>query len=315
MSEHETPPAEDAARDPRAGFIIVAVLWILGALATLAMIYSVYVIDTAASFTVHDERLQADSLFTAAVELAAAQVASSPATSAGARITFRLGTATVTADYRSENARVDLNAAPPEVLAALFAGLGASPGLAMGYAERIVAWRSPPDPTARTNAASEYRTAGVPYPPRGAPFPHPAELSLVAGIPPLLVDRAMPFVTVYSGMAQINIIDAAPEVLNALPGMSPGLLHTILAWRQQQPQNVDQLRAQLPPAAQALSIAQGSKSVRVMPRVVFDSGQRMSADIVIFLMDSGTEPYRVLTWRDTSDDAATDERPRPRVLR
>lgn len=302
-------------RDPRAGFIIVAVLWILGALATLATIYAVYVIDTAASFTVHDERLQGNALFEASIELAAAQVLASPATAAGGRITFRLGSATVTADYRSENARIDLNVAPPEMLARLFSGLGAQPGLAEVYAQRVVAWRSPPTPGTTNAAASDYRTAGVPYPPRGAPFPHPAELSLVAGIPAVLVDRAMPFLTVYSGMPQINLVDAAPEVLNALPGMSPGLLHTILAQRQAQPQNVQQLYAMLTPAAQQFAIVQGSKSVRVMPRIQFDSGQRMSADIVIFLLDSGNDPYRIVTWRDTSDDPATDERPRPRVLR
>jgi len=50
-----------------------------------------------------------------------------------------------------------------------------------------------------------------------------------------------------------------------------------------------------------------------MPRIVFDDGQRMSADIVIFILDNGTEPYRVLSWRDSSDDPAPDERPRRRT--
>ena len=36
-------------------------------------------------------------------------------------------------------------------------------------------------------------------------------------------------------------------------------------------------------------------------RIAFDSGQRMTTEAVIFLLDSGTEPYRVLTWRDDVD--------------
>ena len=36
------------------GFIVVAVLWILAALATLATIFSMYVINTATAFAVHD---------------------------------------------------------------------------------------------------------------------------------------------------------------------------------------------------------------------------------------------------------------------
>src|SRR5438105_5392762 len=60
------------------GFILVAVLWILAALATLATIFSVYVINTATAFTVHDERLQAEGCARAAIELAVYQLTANP---------------------------------------------------------------------------------------------------------------------------------------------------------------------------------------------------------------------------------------------
>jgi len=308
MTDMDDPTTPSAARDGRDGFIVVAVLWILGALATLATIYAVYVIDTAASFSVHDERLKADALFSASIELTAAQLASTPGAPSSGRFGFRLGDANVTVDFIAENARIDLNAAPKQLLAGLFAGLGAPPGLAETYADSVIAWRTPPA-TDAPNAAASYRTAGISYPPRGAPFPHPGELALVAGLPEALVDRAMPFVTVYSGVPQIDILDAAPEVLAALPGVDPKLLHAILAQREAEPQNGARLAAMLG-SAQTLIANQGSKAVRVTPRIVFDDGQRMSADIVIFLLENGTEPYRVLSWRDNSDDPA-DERQRP----
>jgi general secretion pathway protein K len=290
------------------GFIIVAVLWILGALATLATIYAVYVIDTAVAFSTHDERLQADSVFTGSLELTAALLARPDAPPNG-RFNVRLGNADVAVDFRAENTRIDINVAPKEVLASLFAGLGARPGLAEIYADNVIAWRTPPNPS--NNPAANFRAAGVPYPSRGAPFPHAAELALVPGLPEALVDRALPFVTVYSGAPQINVMGAAPEVLAALPGMNPNLLYAVLAQRAAEPQNVPKLAALLGPA-QPLATAQGSKAVRVMPRIVFDDGQRMSADIVIFILDNGIEPYRVLSWRDSSDDPNPDERPRPR---
>src|SRR3954471_10543217 len=62
------------------GFILVAVLWILAALATLATIFSVYVINSAIAFTVHDERLQAEGCTRAAIELAVYQLAANPQT-------------------------------------------------------------------------------------------------------------------------------------------------------------------------------------------------------------------------------------------
>ena len=69
--------------------------------------------------------------------------------------------------------------------------------------------------------AALYRSSGLPYLPRGAPFAHVNELWLVQGLPPALVGRAIPFVTVYSGRPDINVFDAPPELIAALPGMTP----------------------------------------------------------------------------------------------
>jgi general secretion pathway protein K len=315
------------------GFILVAVLWIIAALATLATIFSVYVINTATAFTVHDERLQAEACTRAAIELAVyqltanvpgaqqgvqqgaqqqqsgqqgAQQAAQPGAPTRGRFVFRIGNAQVTTDFNSETARIDLNAAPTELLSGLFAALGAAPANAQTYADRIVAWRSPPSPNTADNEASNYRAAGLVYAPRGSQFPHASELGLVLGIPDVMVERALPFLTVYSGRPQINILDAAPQVIAALPGMAPARLQAVLAARQAAPQDaqsqdVQALLASLG-AAQALATTQGSKSVRVTARIAFDSGQRMTTEAVIFLTDDGTEPYRVLTWRDDVDD-------------
>ena len=297
-----------AVRENERGFIIVAVLWILGALATLATVYAVYVIDTAAAFSTNDRRLQAEGLFTASIELTAAQLGRQGALPNG-RFDFRLGTASVAVDFRSENARIDLNTAPKPLIAGLFTALGAQVGLAETYADNVIAWRSTPN--AANTGTTNLRATGMPYPARGAEFPHVAELALVPGIPELLVDRALPFVTVYSGTPQVNVMSAAPEVLAALPGMNPAILLAVLAQREAEPQNVQRI-ATLLGSAQTLATVTGTKAVRVTPRIMFDDGQRMSADIVIFILDNGAEPYRVLSWRDASDDPS-DERQRPRA--
>ena len=308
------------------GFILVAVLWIIAALATLATIFSVYVINSATAFTVHDERLQAEGCARAAIELAVYQLAANPQAAPVAanpqaaptaanpqapptrgRFLFRIGNAQVTTDFNSETARIDLNAAPKELLAGLFAALGAAPGDAQAYADRIIAWRSPLSANTADGEASIYRAAGVIYAPRGNQFPHTSELGLVLGIPEVMVERALPFLTVYSGRPQINILDAAPQVIAALPGMTPAQLQAVLAVRQAAPQDVQALVASLG-AAQALATTQGNKSVRVTARIAFDSGQRMTTEAVIFLTDNGTEPYRILTWRDEVDDAPGDAR-------
>src|SRR6266566_7990898 len=145
------------------GFIVVAVLWMLGALATLASIYAVYVINTATAMGVNDQRVQAQGLMTAALELTTYRLTSADADNRPSRgdFVFRLGRAAVAVDFRSEAGRIDLNSAPKELLAGLFAGLGAKYSAAEYYAERIVGWRTAQDPDQRNEEASAYRTAGL----------------------------------------------------------------------------------------------------------------------------------------------------------
>jgi general secretion pathway protein K len=298
-----TAEASPARRRTKAdGFIVVAVLWILGALATLASIYAVYVVDTATAFGVHDDRLQAEAIVAAGLELTTYQLTATPENRpTRGTFTVRLGSANVAVDFRSEAARVDLNSAPKELLAGLFAALGARREDADVYADRVIGWRTTP-PEGQDPEAAAYRTAGRRYAPRGNRFPHVSELALVLGLPTALVERALPFLTVYSGKPTINALDAAPEVLAALPGMTPDRLYAVLAQRRAVPQNPDLLLSLLGPA-QTHATVEGSKAVRVNVRIAFDNGRRMSSDVVIILYDeSAAEPFGVLSWRDELDE-------------
>src|ERR1700730_17210037 len=95
-------------RDRDGGFIIVAVLWIMLALAS---IYAAYVVRTAYAVGASDDRVNADALFTAALELTAYQVTAAPKESRppNGRSNFRLGRATVSVEFHSESGRIDLN--------------------------------------------------------------------------------------------------------------------------------------------------------------------------------------------------------------
>src|SRR6202043_2686562 len=57
--------------------------------------------------------------------------------------TFRLGRGNVSVNFISETARIDLNAAPKELLSGLFTVLGAQRQNADQYADRIITWRTP----------------------------------------------------------------------------------------------------------------------------------------------------------------------------
>jgi general secretion pathway protein K len=275
------------------GFILVAVLWIISALAGVAAVYSVYVKETASMMAGQDEQLEAQELAISGVELAVYQLTAIPeAQPSRGKLVSRIGNAEVMVEFRAETARIDLNLAPKPVLAGLFVALGVQPDAAEGYADRIVGWRTPLASGANDTEAPLYR--GKTYGPRHGPFEHVNELALLAGFPPALIDCVVPFVTVYSGQAAVDVFDAAPVVLSALPGITPDRVQILLSQRQGVSQDV--LRAQLGMAAQYVTV-QPSRTNRVTVTIRFKSNRRFFSEAVILLADKDEEPYRMLSWR------------------
>ena len=279
----------------------MAVLWILAMLSALVSIYTVFVINTAAGFAVHDDRFRAEALVSAAIELTAYHHLSAPRQPPPTRgqFLFRLEKANVAVEYLSEAARIDLNAAPKQLLVGLFLALGASQQAADTYADRIIAWRQSPANGQQTEVAA-YRTARLEYSPRGAKFPHASELSLVRDLPFPIMERALPFVTVYSGRPQVNVLDAAPQVIAALPGMSAQRVDAVLARRQTEPGDGAGLLPLLG-AAQQYVTTEGSKALRVTVRIGFDNGRQTSSEVIILVFEQGDRPFAVFSWRDELD--------------
>ncbi|MFG1243067.1 type II secretion system protein GspK [Xanthobacter sp. V7C-4] len=301
------PAAVSSPRDPadadgtyHAGFILVAVLWILAALATLATVYAVYISSTATSAAVRDDSLIAHGLATAAVEIAALRLIAVPKDKrpSSGEVAFRMGKASVSASFVGEAARIDLNAAPKDLIAGLFVALGAQPEAAADYADRILGFRTPSSGDGGREAGL-YRDAGLDYEPRGAPFVHVEEIWRVVGLPPALVERALPHLTVFSGRGEINAADADPVVRAALAGATP-------------PAAGGGEGGQAAPAVLPDTIREASDAVRVHIIMAFDNGRRRAAEAVILLRDFGDDPYRVLSWREDADLPAEAPPPRPK---
>jgi general secretion pathway protein K len=280
------------------GFIVVAVLWMLGALSALVSIYAIYVINTATGFVGHDDRLRAEYLVSAGVELTAFRqlLAQDQPGSTPQYFDFVLGGANVAVNYKSEAARIDLNVAPKPMLVGLFVALGARNDSAELYADRIISWRTTPS-NGQDAEASAYRASRLGYEQRGASFPHTSELSLVRDLPIALVERVLPFVTVYSGRPKINVLEAEPEVIAALPGITQDNLAAVLAQRQAIPEKREALLPLLGAAQQYATIESG-KAVRINIQVTFDGGGQFNSEVVILMMENGDKPFAILTWRD-----------------
>jgi general secretion pathway protein K len=204
--------------------------------------------------------------------------------------------ADVLVTFISEAARIDLNLAPKEVLAGLFAGLGAGRAAAMEDASRIVGWRTRPVPGGANDEAALYDAAGLGYAPRQSLFTHANELALVAGLPPALVDRALPFVTVFNGNSGVDVAIAAPEVIAALPGKEPNKSGDG-SGEPPELSGEPLATADTPVPAKNDATTVKSTCYRIQATISFGSGSRVASEVVIALGDK-VEPYRVLSWQD-----------------
>ena len=307
-----------AARSSESGFIIVAVLWILMALAALATIFSVYLSNSARALGATDISIERDALVSASLELTAYQLlrADEKDRPSQGSFSFRLNNADALVTFTSEAARVDLNQAPKEMLAGLFEVLGAEQTAAGDLADRVVGWRTKSKPNTANDESALYLARGLNYTPRGAPFAHVNELSLVLGATPAVVERVLPFVTIFSKSADIDVLVAPPEVVAALPGMTPEALNDFLKQRSSLPHDQKVIAAALGPAKAAATLPE-NKTYRVQTMLRFENGRQVASEAVIMLAGvggknsatnvqsavkpDGKDAYSILFWRDQTE--------------
>ena len=84
--------------------------------------------------------------------------------------------------------------------------------------------------------------------------------------------------------------------------MTPEQLQEILAQRAQNPRD-SQATLRLLGSAGASANASQNPAARVQVQILLDNGRSARAEVVILIFRDGTEPFRVLSWRDDSDGA------------
>lgn len=128
--------------------------------------------------------------------------------------------------------RIDLNAAPPELIAGLFRAAGAEPEQADIMADRIIDWRDA-DENPRPNGGEQSDYAGYDPPVRvgNGRFLSADEIMRVPGMTRDLWTRIADAVTVHSRRPGLNPLYASKTALLALPGMDSITADDIIAAR------------------------------------------------------------------------------------
>ncbi len=283
----------------RDGFIAVTAMWLLAALAALAVAASLYLAQSANSVGAYDASVEWTMLSSAGVELAAYQLSTPINVRRPTRgaFRFRLASSDIAVEYVSEAARINLNLAPRGMISGLFGAVGVPAETAAVFADRVVGWRSAPNPSGVDEETTLYASLGLKYPPRRGPFNSTDELWLVAGLPPAVVERVLPFVTVYSDVAQVNVLDAAPEVVAALPGITPAVADAFLRERASLPRDDPAFVLGALGGKPTGAGVSGSDAYRVRVRIARSDGRVKMAEAIIRILGIGERgAFRVLAW-------------------
>jgi general secretion pathway protein K len=278
------------------GSVLLAVLFLAGLLGIFAAVASSVMNAAADSSRSFAEGIRADAAMHSAIEYIVARTGSGLQDAVGTAI-VDVGPAKVVVSVRDEASRIDLNFAPPELLAGIFQQVGVSAENARVYAARIVDWRDADDDISPNGGAERgaYRAAGRVDGPRNGPFLHVAELVLVLDLPSRAAAAVAPYVTVASGRDKVNPMQADPPVLRAIPGMTQERMLDFLDQRQRPGADLSSLIQRLGPV-QDFVTDEPALAVRFEGRVQLARNIERRYEAVVSIVDGDTEPYRILAW-------------------
>ena len=284
------------------GIALISVLWITGLLAVIAASF--------ASSTRTEARLARNLVANAKAEALAdggvhravlGLLDPDPATVWRADRTvyaLALGKGEVQIEIEDEDGKIDLNGAPPELLAGLLGALGLEAGEAEAIAARIADYRDEDSEAEPLGAEDpDYLDAGRTAGAADRPFATESELLNVLGVSQVLYEEVRPYVTVYSGAEGVDPTRAPRVVLEALPGMTPELVEALLAagpdsdpYLAIEDQGaLDELEFYLLPTRDLVF------TVRALART--PDGGTFLREAVIELGGSPDQPFLVHTWR------------------
>jgi general secretion pathway protein K len=278
------------------GSVLLAVLFLAGLLGIFAAVASSVMNSAAESSRSFAEGIRADAAMRSAIEYIVARTGSSLQDAIGTAL-VDVGPAKVIISVSDEAARVDLNKAPPEMLAGIFQQVGVSAENARIYAARIVDWRDDDDDVSPNGGAERgaYRSAGRVDGPRNGPFLSVAELALVLDLPARAAAAVAPYVTVASGRERINPLQADPPVLRAIPGMTQERVLNLLELRKKPGIDVATLISGMP-AVEDFVTDEAGLAVRFEGRVQLGAGSERHYEAVVSVVNGDSEPYRILAW-------------------
>ncbi|MGI9334455.1 MAG: general secretion pathway protein GspK, partial [Gammaproteobacteria bacterium] len=211
------------------GFALLLVLWLGVMVSVMAASFAFSARTETRIGRSALDRAQAEFLADAAVKRAAlgllVPVRDQRFKADGRDYTWQFGGADLRIQLAPENARLDLNRAPEELIEGLF-DVFVDDGIideaeADALTDALLDWRDN-DRNKRSSGAENaaYSSAGRPHGAADRPLLTVSEIGQILGMNAVLIERLTPLVTVHAKSARIDGMTAPRDVLRALPGVT-----------------------------------------------------------------------------------------------
>lgn len=200
----------------------------------------------------------------------------------------------VTLVVQDEGGKIDLNAAPREVLVSLFQSAGLDNDTAAVMADRLLDWRESNN-LAHLNGLTDedYHARGSKFRPRHNPFQSVDELKMMIDMTSELFEKIRPALTVYSQSQQINKQTAPREALLTLPGMNEGMVDAIINDRLRGAEDFEDRSLFVRPGVMNPLLPLGGRSFTIAATGKSGSNQ-VTHEEVIKITDDTNHPFLVL---------------------
>lgn len=198
----------------------------------------------------------------------------------------------------AESGKVDINAAEEPLLKALFNSVSDDEKLQQHLLDTLVDWRDADDePRPQGAEKKQYRQAGLAYQPSNQPFQSLEELQLVLGFNADIFERLQPWITIYSGQAELNSRLASPEMLQIVGDSlkqqnihDANLENRLTESTSNDDDNAEQTDPALADEAQTYTIV-------VQTLLMDQATAAIEAVLRIQNQDPNQAPYQILDWK------------------
>jgi general secretion pathway protein K len=275
-------------RRGKRGFALLLVLW---GLILLGLIAASFLRETRVGTTLARnvvENAKAEALAEAGVRRAILGLLDAdPATAwraDGRPYRFELGDGTIQIQIQDERGKIDLNHAPPAMLATLFQETGSDPEAARRLADAILDYADRDNDRRPAGAEDDdYASTGLKNGAKDAPFERKEELLNVLGMNRAIYEAIAPDVTIHSGQSEVNPSTAPDLVLRTIPNLTIRERDQIMSARSER----------VPPQLSQVDV------VTVLADARTRGGGRFVREAVLRRSGEPGNPFQILDWRQT----------------